>query len=66
MMAVPLQELPAHMWTLLGASAHELKLKMLTASLSSDTDLATLRQTVTGIVDYIQHGEHDSGLSASF
>ncbi|CAL5222293.1 g4634 [Coccomyxa viridis] len=60
------EELPAHMWTLLGAPAHELKLKMLTISLSSDADLAALRQHVAGIVEYIQHGNLDSGLSASF
>ena len=64
--ACSVQELPAHMWTLLGAPAHELKLKMLTISLSSDADLAALRQHVAGIVEYIQHGNLDSGLSASF
>lgn len=61
-----MQELPAHMWTLLGAQAHDLKLKVLSVSLSSDADLAALRQHVSGVVEYIQHGEHDHGLSASF
>ena len=54
------------MWTLLGAQAHDLKLKVLSVSLSSDADLAALRQHVSGVVEYIQHGEHDHGLSASF
>ena len=66
MAALHVQELPAHMWTLLGAPAHELKLKLLTISLSSDADLVALRQHVAGVVEYIQHGDHDSGLSASF
>jgi len=54
------------MWTLLGAQAHELKLKMLSVSLSSDADLMALRHHAAGTVEYIQHGEHDSGLSAAF
>lgn len=61
-----LQELPAHLWTLLGAPAQQLKLRMLTVSVSSDADLAALRQHVAGTVDYIQHGEDHRGLSAAF
>lgn len=61
-----MQELPAHMWTLLAAQAHDLKLKVLSATLNDDGDLQALRQHVAGVVEYIQHGEDHGGLSAAF
>ena len=61
-----MQELPAHVWTLLAAQAHDLKLKVLSATLNDDGDLQALRQHVAGVVEYIQHGEDHGGLSAAF
>lgn len=54
------------MWTLLAAQAHDLKLKVLSATLNDDGDLQALRQHVAGVVEYIQHGEDHGGLSAAF
>ena len=61
-----MQDLPAHMWTQLGTQVHDLKLKVLSATLNDDGDLQALRQHVAGVVESIQHGEDRRGLSAAF
>ncbi|BDA50191.1 hypothetical protein COCOBI_15-3200 [Coccomyxa sp. Obi] len=53
------EELPAHMWTLLGAEVHSLKLSMISVTVESEAELNQLRRHLTDIVNYIENIDFD-------
>lgn len=53
------EELPPHMWTLLGAEVHSLKLSMISVTVESEAELNNLRRHLTDIVNYIENIDFD-------
>lgn len=53
------QELPAHMWTLLGAEVQSLKLSMISVIVDSAAELDQLRRHLSAAVEYIENIDFD-------